>query len=320
VGVVFQFQGLRGLNWTSSVTQLAATAIMTLLRAWIRRGLIAAKQMLDDHEMDRLALRLAKGGDFWLADDTLYPPVSDPIQPNCNTSKPFQMTDKVHQGGQAPDDRQPRSLLSGTRPYVQTPPLDGESWEAITGINTSRGSWFIGPIPAPTAGHKAVLVRQRLRELVRWPGLVSEAAVSVSASIELVMNKFFSSSLGTNVTSRGNNENSSGEDVSEDSSDRSEEPEEPVEFESAEPTKPTFEGFNELLSISRRFVWALKIRTEEGDEILYLEVTNDDGVWKANSTEIEAILSLWMFHLKGDQSRKKVWQNDPRERRQGRTG
>ncbi|KAF8253802.1 hypothetical protein K440DRAFT_575724, partial [Wilcoxina mikolae CBS 423.85] len=83
VGFILQFQGLRGLNWSSSIAQLAATAIMTLLRAWIRRGLTvrpAATQVLEDHEMDWLALRLAKGRDFWLTDDTLCTSVSDPTE------------------------------------------------------------------------------------------------------------------------------------------------------------------------------------------------------------------------------------------------
>lgn len=39
-GFALQFQGLRGLNWASALVQLVAIAIMTALRAWLRRGLI----------------------------------------------------------------------------------------------------------------------------------------------------------------------------------------------------------------------------------------------------------------------------------------
>ncbi|KAK3358065.1 hypothetical protein B0T25DRAFT_477211 [Lasiosphaeria hispida] len=59
-GYVLQFQGLRALNWTASISQLVCLALMTLLRAWVRRGLIAkpvAKRVLEDHEMDYLHMQ-----------------------------------------------------------------------------------------------------------------------------------------------------------------------------------------------------------------------------------------------------------------------
>ncbi|KAF8241868.1 hypothetical protein K440DRAFT_475135, partial [Wilcoxina mikolae CBS 423.85] len=38
-GFVLQFQALRGLNWSISVAQMVAICFMTMLRAWVRRGL-----------------------------------------------------------------------------------------------------------------------------------------------------------------------------------------------------------------------------------------------------------------------------------------
>ncbi|KAF8415536.1 hypothetical protein EV426DRAFT_541681, partial [Tirmania nivea] len=58
-GFVLQFQGLRGLHWTSSIAQLISIIIMTALRAWVRRHLILApipKQVPTQHELDWLAL------------------------------------------------------------------------------------------------------------------------------------------------------------------------------------------------------------------------------------------------------------------------
>ncbi|KAF8542428.1 hypothetical protein BDD12DRAFT_916284 [Trichophaea hybrida] len=40
-GFILQFQGLRGMNWSASIAQLVCIFLMTIWRAWIRRGLIA---------------------------------------------------------------------------------------------------------------------------------------------------------------------------------------------------------------------------------------------------------------------------------------
>ena len=49
IGFISQFIGLRGLNWTVTISQLAATAIMTILRAAVRRGLV-----LDEVQHERI--------------------------------------------------------------------------------------------------------------------------------------------------------------------------------------------------------------------------------------------------------------------------
>ncbi|KAF8539158.1 hypothetical protein BDD12DRAFT_925211, partial [Trichophaea hybrida] len=57
-GFILQFQGLRGMNWSASIAQLVCIFLMTIWRAWIRRGLIAnpVPQMVPEHhEMDWLA-------------------------------------------------------------------------------------------------------------------------------------------------------------------------------------------------------------------------------------------------------------------------
>lgn len=41
-GFVLQFMGLRGMSWVASVVQLGAMGVMTILRAWVRRGLAEA--------------------------------------------------------------------------------------------------------------------------------------------------------------------------------------------------------------------------------------------------------------------------------------
>lgn len=75
-GFILQFQGLRGMNWSASIAQLVCIFLMTIWRAWIRRGLIAnpiPKSVQENHEMDWLALKVVKGygnpEGFWLEDE-----------------------------------------------------------------------------------------------------------------------------------------------------------------------------------------------------------------------------------------------------------
>lgn len=65
-GFILQFEGLRGLNWTALIAQLITVALMTAVRAWVRRYLIAApisQQVTAQHELDWLALWFAKRSD-----------------------------------------------------------------------------------------------------------------------------------------------------------------------------------------------------------------------------------------------------------------
>ncbi|KAI5813867.1 hypothetical protein BZA77DRAFT_267852, partial [Pyronema omphalodes] len=61
IGFVLQFQALRGLHWSTALSQLTAIFLMTVLRAWVRRGLIAepnAHKVLEGYEMDWLSTNL----------------------------------------------------------------------------------------------------------------------------------------------------------------------------------------------------------------------------------------------------------------------
>ncbi|KAL7624232.1 hypothetical protein AAE478_005791 [Parahypoxylon ruwenzoriense] len=61
LGFIAQFIGLRGLNWSASVAQLGAVIFMTIVRAWVRRGLAeppASTNIISDYELDWFAFRL----------------------------------------------------------------------------------------------------------------------------------------------------------------------------------------------------------------------------------------------------------------------
>jgi len=162
--------GLRALNWTASIAQLVAIAIMTSLRAWVRRGMItppiAARVRSAGHEMDWLALEIASEPNFWNKysdrDNDMYP-------------------DSVG------------STDLGDTPETEPSKVMVKKFSIFTGTNNlaSRGVWSHGPILPTFAGQKAMKIRQRLGNLTKWVGPASKPAVAVAEAIESVMNGFF---------------------------------------------------------------------------------------------------------------------------------
>ena len=62
-GFIVQFFGLRGMHYSATLAQLAATFLMTAVRAVVRRGLAqlpTADRLLVGHEVDWLAYRTGK--------------------------------------------------------------------------------------------------------------------------------------------------------------------------------------------------------------------------------------------------------------------
>lgn len=67
LGFVAQFVGLRGLNWWVTIAQLLAIAIMTVLRAVVRRNLVhdvKPERIESGYELDKVA-RQIKGCTYW---------------------------------------------------------------------------------------------------------------------------------------------------------------------------------------------------------------------------------------------------------------
>lgn len=74
IGFVLQFIGLRSLHWSASVAQLGAIGIMTVVRAWIRRGLLErpyTERLIPEHVMDWVTLNILQNPLtlFWKAVD-----------------------------------------------------------------------------------------------------------------------------------------------------------------------------------------------------------------------------------------------------------
>ncbi|KAI5789256.1 hypothetical protein FPQ18DRAFT_411686, partial [Pyronema domesticum] len=268
-GFVLQFQGLRGMNWSASIAQLVAVALMTAWRAWLRRHLPATpitKRVSAEHEMDWLALWLAKNLEGNEKHSIMWPTDKD-----ISHEKDEELKAHLRQ-----ELAQHHSARSDYRAETQwTPQVERLIWEIVTNNqNVTRSGEFVGDkriskagsqdIPVDperpgietrllaelTPAERALKVRQRLAQLTRWRGRTIAPSVSVAKSISAVLETL----LPRND-------------------------EETKEIES--------------------FSWFLKVELDYGvvEEIEFRAYRNTHENWKVDTTEIEAALSLWIFHI-----------------------
>ncbi|KAI5779885.1 hypothetical protein DFH27DRAFT_489087 [Peziza echinospora] len=148
IGFIVQFQGLRGLNWSASIAQLACIGIMTALRAWVRRHLVSApvaKQISKDFEVDWLALWMARRFDDgnhdtgWVQNDEMFQKQAEVF--NCNLKNV--MLQELH------------------------PPPPAQS------RNRARN---------------AMKLRHRISQLTRWPGSAADTSIALAKCIEFALN------------------------------------------------------------------------------------------------------------------------------------
>ena len=230
VGFTLQFIGLRASHWSISISQLVATALVTVVRALVRRGLTDrpnSKPLLYDHEMDWLATRIA------------------------GQCKDFCRHFSDHGRSGDSDQRvRPNGVVEYEAACVWSAhgiAADGDGME---------GKWGTGA----DANHPVVEIRQRLGRLSKWTGPATELAVAVATAVEVVMNTpwlsaspqtSFTWSLGCDWSARGDDHQQQYREAS-------------------------------------------------------MTVKYQQGQWKADATQIEAVLSLWLFHVREvEEARKK---------------
>lgn len=66
VGFVLQFIGLRGMHWSASIVQLAATVFMTMIRSLVRRRMMKepnTTMAIEGHELDSMAREIGESPD-----------------------------------------------------------------------------------------------------------------------------------------------------------------------------------------------------------------------------------------------------------------
>ena len=243
-GFVLQFQGLRGMNWSASIAQLVCTLLMTIWRAWVRRGLIAipiSEKVLEGHEMDWLALKIAKSdqqsgdGDFWPSVDQ---GPEDGRGGKLNLSGPLKWKVSTDDNNLAHAGFWDSNPSNGEEPRLepQQEPLPQPEPESQPGLSNRQAT-------------SALDLRRRLGQLTNWAGQTSLTSISVASSIEVVMNTLFNDKKG---------------------------------------------GFTWFLGVEVDGKAAkISLRTEK----LSLEPE-----WKIDATSIEAVLSLWIYHIRSTES------------------
>ncbi|KAH6956200.1 hypothetical protein DER45DRAFT_566303 [Fusarium avenaceum] len=168
MGFFVQFIGLRAMHWSASVGQLVAVIIMTIVRAWIRRGFTARmddRKLRTGFELDVLALALGdpdldkspgsiadgKAVDFGLSKERLW------IVEVNHDEKPDPFIQQLDQDNT--QDRIAGALKSG--------------------LVVNRGT---------NEAQETLDIRRHLARLSQWQGPASRAANSLAKAIEATMN------------------------------------------------------------------------------------------------------------------------------------
>jgi len=149
--------GLRAMHWSATIAQLAATLVMTVIRAWIRRGLAlrpTAHSTPHGYELDWLATRMTgRAEDLW--------------PDSKGNSREQEFWEKFHS-----ESCWKWSIATG---------------RAIGGCTTSTQS------NRSNNSDEVARIRERLGQLSKWTGTASNPAVFTANAIEEVMNTLFTS-------------------------------------------------------------------------------------------------------------------------------
>ncbi|KAI6774838.1 hypothetical protein HG530_001596 [Fusarium avenaceum] len=168
MGFLVQFIGLRAMHWSASVGQLVAVIIMTIIRAWIRRGFTArmdARELRNGFELDGLALAL---GDPDL--DKGPGSIADEKGVDFGLSKKRTWTVEIDQDEKSyPFIRQPDHSTT----------QDTNADALKSGLVVNRGT---------NEAQEILDIRRHLARLSQWQGPASRAANSLGKAIEVMMN------------------------------------------------------------------------------------------------------------------------------------
>jgi hypothetical protein len=235
-GFILQFIGLRGSHWTVSIAQLAATMLMTAVRAFIRRGMSkrpSAVLLEKDFELEWLASAISKDREnfgyyysnlravrqkaqHWIRQEWAKPLRLDRFMPKH--LRELNIDNKVYSS---------RTL----RVNICCRP--SESRESDPSVPLVR-----------QGAMEVIQIRQNLGQQIQWVNPASDAAVSLANSIEVVLNTLL---------------------------------------------QPSAESFK----------WGIDVYF--GDEPQRVQMTvnkNEKRAFHVSLTEIEALLSMWLQHVR----------------------
>jgi hypothetical protein len=166
-GFGLQFQGFRYVNWSCSLVQLAAILAMTLIRALLRRGLIARPKAFNvahtKHEIDRLTHQLASDHDYFGLSGT-----ANIHEHEFSRSEPWTTTYAYH------GNLKEKCIFGRLR--------DSNDFRYELALDRNI-------IERRDYGYKALAIRNRLRVLTKWEGPMTVFAETLAAAIKLVLDR-----------------------------------------------------------------------------------------------------------------------------------
>ncbi|KAF7539654.1 hypothetical protein G7054_g1965 [Neopestalotiopsis clavispora] len=235
IGFAIQFIGLRGMHWSASIAQLVAVAVMTGLRAWVRRGFtdeLHSKDLSQSYELDWFALNLGNHNQIpW-------------VNPRSHDWK--------GPGSAAMEDSW--KIVTGK---------DDSQYEALESCREENETADQNPAVEDRFTSQGVMrIRVNLAQLTHWHGPAREEAICLTRAIEVVMNSLFGPRSPTGHDTDG----------------------------------PIIE------TQSRSFKWTLPVENGQAEhERIQLQLVFDkeNMKWRAYADEVEAVLSLWLYSVRG---------------------
>ena len=200
VGYIVQFQGIRSVDWTVSVAQVGTVIVMSVLRAWLRRGLTTKPYFtsaIHEHEMDCLASEMAVGNiRFWPKDEG----EDGRGERSARFCLPIPLSRKSPNTTAAlrPQSEKCCTKCPTHSPLALKDPLAWSLLLAYDGVLLNENEEEDSETPdidrqQSGVAQKALDIRCRLGNIVDWSSPVSSQAKSVGSAIQQVMNKFLTS-------------------------------------------------------------------------------------------------------------------------------
>lgn len=166
LGFIIQFIGLRGMHWSASIAQLIALAIMTALRAWVRRGFtdeLRTKRLFQSYELDWFAVNIGDPNHvFW-------------SKPTAEPASKIERTWEIVTRGNG-------SQYEALQPMHIESQLEVHDGHAKSSSITNRFN-----------AQGIMNMRRDLAKLTNWHSPVREQAIRLTQAIEVVMNSLFAS-------------------------------------------------------------------------------------------------------------------------------
>lgn len=182
-GFIIQFIGLRGMNSAATLAQLGIVGAMTVIRAWVRRGLAMPprqEKLTSDFELDTLAWALAL-----LADSRNQSPGAATSLVSPERGAPG--------GAYHPAEQSPLNglQLGDVGPFMNMERQKGCSWTISTGSDVHHKPFLQHRSPCYSTAQQVLDTRRNLSRLAQFKGPSASEAVSLVTAMEKVLDALF---------------------------------------------------------------------------------------------------------------------------------